>query len=89
MKLRPRIYLGRLKVLIRANAFISDLSKFWDYGAVSKEADTLKPGLVIYRISVPKTVVPKIILDHMSSNYLTFIKFLFSAKNSSRYLYMH
>ena len=53
MKLGPRSHLGRLKVLIRANAFIRDLAKFWDYGAMSEEADTLKPGLVIYRISAP------------------------------------
>lgn len=51
MKPGSNSHLERLKVLIRANAFIRDLSKFWDYGATSEEADTLKPGLIIYRIS--------------------------------------
>lgn len=89
MKLGPRSHLERLKVIfIRANAFIRDLSKFWNYGATSEEADTLKPGLVIYRISAP-------VWDSSPPNnprsqefqlfHLTLIKFLFAAKNSSSY----
>lgn len=69
MKPGPSSHLERLKVLIRANAFIRDLSRFWDYGATSEEADTLKPGHYLQDFCPSETVIPQIILDHMSSNY--------------------